>query len=265
MFISHAQNFEDVMLMRALRHLGQGFYIDIGAWHPDLDSVTKAFYDQGWCGINVEPNEIVFRLLEKRRPRDKNVKVAIGTQSGAAKLYRMGDSGLTTVRQDLAQRHTSGAQKATELDVKMITLADLLDQFAADREIAFLKIDVEGHEQSVIESGDWKRHRPIVLVIEAIDAITRQPNWSEWEGHVLENEYLFAWYDGINRFYVRIENRELLAHFDRPPNIFDGFQLSRHSIFRPRWQTRVRLHLKRMLPAPLYSALVTATGRRPDV
>ena len=30
-FISYAQNFEDVMLWRALKHISEGFYIDIGA------------------------------------------------------------------------------------------------------------------------------------------------------------------------------------------------------------------------------------------
>ncbi len=55
-FTSYAQNFEDVMLWRALRHIDQGYYIDVGAWSPELDSVTKAFYEHGWHGINVEPN-----------------------------------------------------------------------------------------------------------------------------------------------------------------------------------------------------------------
>ena len=30
-FISYAQNFEDVMLWRALKHVENGFYIDVGA------------------------------------------------------------------------------------------------------------------------------------------------------------------------------------------------------------------------------------------
>src|SRR5215470_12416094 len=53
-FISYAQNYEDVMLWRALKHIDQGFYIDVGANDPDIDSVTKAFYERGWRGINVE-------------------------------------------------------------------------------------------------------------------------------------------------------------------------------------------------------------------
>jgi hypothetical protein len=45
-FISYAQNLEDVMLYRALKHVECGFYIDVGAQHPVIDSVTKAFYDR---------------------------------------------------------------------------------------------------------------------------------------------------------------------------------------------------------------------------
>ena len=54
-FISYAQNFEDVMLRRVFAELDTGFYIDVGANDPSADSVTKAFYDAGWHGINIEP------------------------------------------------------------------------------------------------------------------------------------------------------------------------------------------------------------------
>lgn len=56
LMISYAQNFEDVMLWRALKHVKKGFYVDVGAWSPDNDSVTRFFYENGWHGINIEPN-----------------------------------------------------------------------------------------------------------------------------------------------------------------------------------------------------------------
>ena len=48
--ISHAQNAEDVVLDRIFKKKERGVYIDIGACHPDLDSVTKHFYQKGWTG-----------------------------------------------------------------------------------------------------------------------------------------------------------------------------------------------------------------------
>lgn len=46
MMISYAQNFEDVMLERAFADLEIGFWVDVGAWDPDTDSVTRHFYDR---------------------------------------------------------------------------------------------------------------------------------------------------------------------------------------------------------------------------
>lgn len=75
---TYAQNFEDVTLRRTLQDVQRGFYVDIGAWHPTQDSVTRSFYDQGWRGINVEPNPHFLELLRKERPRDINLGCAIG-------------------------------------------------------------------------------------------------------------------------------------------------------------------------------------------
>jgi hypothetical protein len=55
-FISYGQNSEDVVLWRALRDIGTGFYVDVGAGDPKEDSVTHAFYERGWSGINIEPS-----------------------------------------------------------------------------------------------------------------------------------------------------------------------------------------------------------------
>ena len=45
-FVSHAQNFEDVMLHRALRDIQNGLYLDIGANDPEIHSVTRAFMSE---------------------------------------------------------------------------------------------------------------------------------------------------------------------------------------------------------------------------
>jgi hypothetical protein len=44
---SYAQNFEDVILQRALRFVGIGCYLDVGASLPHKDSVSYAFYRRG--------------------------------------------------------------------------------------------------------------------------------------------------------------------------------------------------------------------------
>lgn len=72
-FISYTANGEDVLLWRALRHVEYGRYIDAAATHPDQDSVTRAFYDRGWSGLNIAPNPAMARHLVAARPRDTSL------------------------------------------------------------------------------------------------------------------------------------------------------------------------------------------------
>ena len=72
-FISYTANGEDALLWRALSHVGQGRYIDAAALHPDQDSVTRAFYDRGWSGLNIAPTVAMARHLAAARPRDASL------------------------------------------------------------------------------------------------------------------------------------------------------------------------------------------------
>ena len=87
-FISYAQNCEDVLLNRVFRDKVDGFYIDIGALHPTSDSVTKAFYNRGWCGINIEPIQEYYRVFCQDRSRDINLNIAVNSQFHGIKLER---------------------------------------------------------------------------------------------------------------------------------------------------------------------------------
>ncbi|TMH85091.1 MAG: FkbM family methyltransferase [Betaproteobacteria bacterium] len=219
--ISYAQNFEDVMLARALESVERGFYIDIGAWHPDRHSVTRHFYELGWNGINVEPGRTYFSLLKRRRPRDLNLNLAVSSHLGPVRFHETPRSGISGCDDTVlveARRHGFATRT---FETQATTLAALCEQHVADREIHFMKVDVEGHEAVVLRSGNWHRFRPWIVVVESVTA-TREPVWRTFEPLLLDSGYLHAWYDGLNRFYVRRESDALLKHFALPPNLFDG-------------------------------------------
>ena len=67
-FVSFAQNFEDVILWRVLKDVLSGFYIDVGANDPVIDSVSYAFYQRGWRGIHVEPMPVYAEKIRAARP-----------------------------------------------------------------------------------------------------------------------------------------------------------------------------------------------------
>ena len=110
-FISYAQNFEDVMLWRALKHVENGFYIDIGAQHPVVDSVSLAFYEHGWRGVHVEPTQQYSILLRAARPDESVLQVAIGNQNQKVTFFEFEDTGLSTADADVAHQHRASGFK----------------------------------------------------------------------------------------------------------------------------------------------------------
>jgi FkbM family methyltransferase len=222
-FISYAQNFEDVMLWRALKHIDQGFYIDVGANDPDHDSVTKAFYELGWCGINVEPAPQWFERLEKARPRDINLQLALGAEPGAITLYEIPDTGLSTAEKKFAERHEAErGYQSRELLVKVDTLSRVCESFHL-APIHFLKIDVEGAEKAVLQGTNFGKIRPWIILVEATLPNSQEESYSDWEPLLLNAGYEYAYFDGLNRYYVAEGHENLKAAFKAPPNVFDDF------------------------------------------
>ena len=221
-FISYAQNFEDVMLWRALKHVDKGFYIDVGANDPEIDSVTKAFYDRGWHGINVEPVSEWHEKLQKDRPRDINLKVAAGNRKGNLIFYEIPGTGLSTSNEAFTKNADKIGYKSKKIKIPEVRLTTICEQHTYS-DIHFLKIDAEGAEKSVIDGMDFSRFRPWVLLIESNIPNSTEENYEEWEDIVLTASYLFAYADGINRFYIAKEHPELLDVLRYPPNFFDNF------------------------------------------
>jgi FkbM family methyltransferase len=220
---SYAQNFEDVMLWRALKHVENGFYIDVGAQHPVCDSVSKAFYERGWRGIHVEATPAYAKLLRQDRPEEVVVEAALSNKHGSLRFFEIPETGLSTGDPEIAARHKQQGFEVRETTVSTLTLSDIF-ALAGDREIQWLKIDVEGMEKKVIES--WADHpqRPWIVVIEATLPNTSHASHHKWEHMILKLGYEFIYDDRLSRFYV-MKNRLLdPAAFKFPPNIFDQFK-----------------------------------------
>jgi FkbM family methyltransferase len=256
MFVSHAQNFEDVMLHRVFGYTVGGFYIDVGAAHPDEYSVTRHFYDMGWSGINVEPSRFYFGILKTRRRRDINLNVAVGSQAGEAEFIEARGSGLSSLRQDAVARARRHGFPLRRYKVPVVTLKSIYEQYCPDKLVSFLKIDVEGYEKEVIESLDWKENRPVLVLVEAVHPDTLMPMWNSWESTLLAAGYLFVWFDGLNRYYLRNESEELKKHFVVPPGLADAFVIESNHPLRMRLTTRVRLALSEILPLRVYNSVV---------
>lgn len=220
--ISYAQCGEDIYLDRCFKGKGSGFYIDIGASHPVTSNPTYHFYQMGWSGINVEPTPFRLSELKRARPRDMNIGCAISKKTGVSNfnITTSADhiSSLGKISDDLISSHNCSVK---EIQVEVMSLSELCEQYV-EGDIDFLKIDVEGSEHDVLIGANWIKWRPKVVLVESVDAATKEPNWNIWEYILLSNNYLFAFFDGVNRYYVASEHSHLLSCFDSPANPFDG-------------------------------------------
>ena len=223
MFISYSQNFEDVLLNRVFADKEKGCYIDVGAQHPLYDSVTKAFYDRGWQGINIEPVKEYYELLAQERTRDLNLNLAVGETESELDFFELEGTGLSTFDHETASRLAQeGNYKINSYHVPVVKLATICEEHL-NCPIDFLKIDVEGWEEKVILGNDWAHFRPTVILLEA--TIPNSPTRAETNIHdILQGQnYQKVYFDGLNDYYLANESSELIRHFATPPNVFDKF------------------------------------------
>jgi FkbM family methyltransferase len=225
-FLSYAQNFEDVMLWRALGHIPEGMYIDIGAQHPRIDSISRSFYEHGWRGIHVEPVPAFADLVRADRPDEAVLQIALGNAEGTLELNVIADTGLSTAVDSYAERHKE--ERGYAIEQIRVSLSTMRSAFAylAGRDVHWLKIDVEGFELQVLEGWDSEVLRPWVMVVEATIPNSPQTDFETWDPILLAARYQFVYFDGLNRFYVANEHPELVAAFSCPPNVFDATELS---------------------------------------
>jgi FkbM family methyltransferase len=223
--ISYSQNREDVLLDRLFSDRPSGFYIDVGACHPVIHSVTKLFYERGWHGINIEPIPSLSEVLAHDRQRDINLGIGLSNREGTSTLYECPTTvELSTFSEERAEELRRQGFGLVERSIPVTTLARVCEQYAG-RTIEFLKIDVESYEREVLEGADWSRYRPRVVLVEATRPATNIPSHEDWEALLLAADYLFAFFDGLNRYYVRIEDRQLLPLLGVPVNVFDQYEI----------------------------------------
>ena len=225
--ISYAQNGEDIVLARALKPWEKrGFWVDCGAAHPKYDSVTKLFSQFGWTGINIEPLAEEFMLLTQDRPNDHNIQCLLGSQSGVGSIFAgpTENRGSSTTDPLLVERYAKEfGQTFHESQVAIRTLTDILREKQVPT-IDFLKIDVEGSELEVLRGIDLSEFNPRILVIEATKPNSTEVAYSDWEDRVLSGGYVCALFDGLNRFYVKEADSELVNALKAPANVLDDFK-----------------------------------------
>jgi len=224
-FVSYAQNFEDVLLWRALGNIENGSYLDIGAQDPHLHSISLAFYERGWRGIHVEPTPYYAEKLRTARPDETVIQAAVGNGTGLLTLFEFPETGLSTGIADIAKRHSDAGFAGQAITVPQVSLPSLFDKFA-DQPIHWMKVDVEGMEQSVLQSWGVHPARPWIVLVEATLPNSRNQTHETWQNELLDRGYIEILFDGLNRWYLSSDHPEHRDTLSAAPCVFDDFQIT---------------------------------------
>ncbi len=177
--IAYSQSGEDMLLCNHIfNNQKSGFYVDVGAHHPRRFSNTYLLYKKGWSGINIDPVPNMQQLF-KERVRDINISVGISNKRGFMQYYTFSKSPLNTFEPEVARQQEQKYGNPKEIETEVFTLREILDNYANNKKIDFMNIDVEGHEIEVLSSNDWEKYSPRVIALEDQNLDINHPEKSE--------------------------------------------------------------------------------------
>lgn len=176
--LSYAQEGEDLILASLFEGKRDGFFVDVGACHPQRFSNTFFFHKLGWRGINIDAMPGSMEAFKKTRPGDINIEAAIAAENVTLTYYMFNEPALNGFEQKLARARdgVAGYRITGTKQIKTRTLASILDEYLPKTHIDFLTVDAEGLDLDVLQSNDWSRYRPSLVLAESLSNRTFESN-----------------------------------------------------------------------------------------
>lgn len=173
--VTYSQFAEDVLLARLLQK-SDGFYVDIGAFHPKFGSNTYRLWRQGWRGINIDVDDYKINLFRRYRPRDINLTLGVSSTDGEREYYfQHGESygSMTSFESVFAKSRANKMNREVGARTVEVRKLDSIVEEHLPRtqdgqlvSIDLLSIDVEGHEHEILRVFDFARYRPKCICVE---------------------------------------------------------------------------------------------------
>jgi len=174
-------------------------FLEIGANHPVATSATYLLSRHfGMAGVLVEPNPYLVPDLERYRPRDIVVNVAIHARpESEATLFICDQSEISSLEERFVQEWANGAVGVREkITVKAMRLNEFIDTHFEKCPI-FLSLDVEGIDLEILEDIDWNKYRPAIIQVEPSDQF-RQNNSDDIQRCFVRNDYQVICQTSVN-------------------------------------------------------------------
>lgn len=172
----YSQHGQDKWVLETLNYKRNGYFLDTGAYHPEVDSNTCALERNfDWTGIGVEPNPKLYKLLTQQR-KCILYNCVIGQTPGIVDFLQPQDgSGFSGIvqfygafdRERICK--TFNLQEPLEQYAKKLpckTLRCVLSEALAPHEIDYWSLDVEGAELMLLQTFPWNDYMVQLLTVE---------------------------------------------------------------------------------------------------
>jgi FkbM family methyltransferase len=141
-----------------------GFFLDIGANHPQFNSNTYFFEKyRNYQGIAFDPLEQYKSEWEKTRQNTQFMNIAAGATVGTVRFYEHANT--DGWADQLSYTELSNTDPTPQMASRVVDVMPLADLQCLPDLISFASIDVEGAEREVLK-GFRESLRPQVLVVE---------------------------------------------------------------------------------------------------
>ena len=204
---SYSQDQEDLFINNYFKNIDNGFYLDIGCYHPIKYSNTALLHNRGWQGINIDMNQTSIDLFKILRKKDKNICAAISSSNKeVTQFIDHSYSPVNTIDKNFSQMISKRLQikPFSERKIYTNTLNEILEKYEIQiKKIDFLNIDVEGHDYEVLKGINFLNIKPKIICIE-IDNHEKNFSKESIQNYLKKFNYKIIKRIGFNGFFEKM-------------------------------------------------------------
>jgi FkbM family methyltransferase len=200
---SYAMNNEDIAILNYFKNRKNGFYVDVGCYHPIHRNNTYLLHRQNWSGINIDTSQFSIDLFNYMRPKDLNYNCAISDKNENIKLFYQKElSQLSTTEKKQAEIVFQGNIK--EKEIQAFTLNEVLNRGRyKNSKIDFLDIDVEGADLKVLKGLSFDKFKPELICVEIHE---KEIELSKIYKFLVDKKYELIWSGVFSYIFKRLQN-----------------------------------------------------------
>ena len=198
---SYAMDNEDTAVLDYFKDKKNGFYVDVGCYHPIHRNNTYLLHKKNWNGINIDTSQFSIDLFNHLRPNDLNYNFAISNKNEIIKLFYQKElSQLSTTERGQAETVFQGNIK--EKVIQAFTLDEILNRDKYKNSIIdFLDIDVEGADLKVLEGLSFDKFKPELVCVEIHEKEIKQ---SDIYKFLINKNYELLWSGVFSHIFKRL-------------------------------------------------------------